>query len=483
MKGIEMYYTVQTLLKHGWSISRIARELEIDRKTVRKIKERIKDGHISVPEVKRRSKLDKYREEIKQYLQKEFSGVLIHRKLKEEFGVNISYSAVKKYLRKLRFKEEGMLPILTPPGKEAQVDFGYAGKFLVDGKWKKCWIFCMILGFSRLSYYELVLSQDIERFLRSHINAFEYFGGVPEVIRIDNLKSGVVRANFYEPEIQTEYARMLSYYGSSPIPCKVRRPEEKGKVESSIKYVKSSFLKGLETREFDKAQKELRYWVDNICNQRVHGTTRRVPRQEFEDIEREHLKSLPPKRYEVPFLCKRIVNNYSHVSYNYNFYSVPYKYIGKEVSLKVTSCLVYIFDKELNEIAVHAIEPGIGKFITDSSHIPDYKLPKSRSYYEEKCKELGPYILEFLKALEKQCPESWRKSINGVLSLTKTYDADILNKACKRAITFNAISYRSVKKICENGLYNLPDTKKTVINGSGYANNLSDYDKLSGGAL
>jgi len=104
----------------------------------------------------------------------------------------------------------------------------------------------MRLSFSRYDYYELVTSQNVPTFIRCHINASEYFEAVPEIVKINNLKSGVLKANFYEPEIQHEYANMLSYYGSNPITCKVRRPEEKGKVESAIKYVKNNFLKSLE---------------------------------------------------------------------------------------------------------------------------------------------------------------------------------------------------------------------------------------------
>ena len=217
MKGIDMYYTVKTLLDQGWSISGIARELGIDRKTVRKIRDRVKDGEVRVPRMQRRSRLDAYREEILSYLEEGLSGVLIHGKLCEIHGVEISYSGLKKYLRKLKVGRDGKIPILSVPGKEAQVDFGYAGKFLIEGKWRKCWVFCMTLSYSRMSYYELVLNQDTKNFLKCHINAFEYFGGVPEVIRIDNLKSGVVRSNFYEPEIQSEYSRMLQHYGSSPV--------------------------------------------------------------------------------------------------------------------------------------------------------------------------------------------------------------------------------------------------------------------------
>ena len=143
MKGIEMYYTVKTLLDQGWSISSIARELGIDRKTVRKIRERVKEGELKVPRMRKRSRLDAYREEIVSYLEGGLSGVLIHRKLCEVHGVDISYSGVKKYIRKLRVGRDGKIPIVSPPGKEAQVDFGYAGKFLIEGKWHKCWVFCI----------------------------------------------------------------------------------------------------------------------------------------------------------------------------------------------------------------------------------------------------------------------------------------------------------------------------------------------------
>lgn len=353
---------------------------------MRKIRERVKEGEVRVPRMQKGSRLDAYKEEILSYLEEGLTGVLIHRKLCEIHGVEISYSGVKKYLRKLRVGKDGKIPILSPPGKEAQVDFGYAGKFLIEGKWHKCWVFCMTLSYSRMSYYELVLRQDTETFLRCHVNAFEYFGGVPEVVLIDNLKSGVVKSNFYEPEIQREYSQMLQHYGLSPVACRVRRPEDKGKVESGIKYVKRSFLKGLDSRDFSEARTELKRWLDEVCNSRVHGTTRKVPREEFKRTEKRALKPLPLRRYEVPFLSKRKVNAYSHVYYKYNYYSVPYSYVGKEVSLKATSHLLYIFDKDLSEIAVHIISNGKGEFITNKSHIPDYKLPKPRSYYEAKCK-------------------------------------------------------------------------------------------------
>ena len=278
--GVHMYYTVKTLLEAGKSISAVARELGIDRKTVRKIRDKVKDG-IEVPKVKRRSILDPYRALITEYLNEEgLSGVLIHKRLVEEYNLTVSYNCVKKYLRKLRPPEGAYVPIISPSGFEGQVDFGYAGYFMKDGKKVKCWVFNMRLSYSRYDYYEIVRNENVSTFINCHIHAFEFFGGAPETIRIDNLKSGVLLANFYEPVIQTHYANMLKHYESNPITCRVRRPEEKGKVESGIKYVKNNFIKGLKNKDYYDVRGDLDKWV-NEANKRIHGTTRKVPCEQF----------------------------------------------------------------------------------------------------------------------------------------------------------------------------------------------------------
>ena len=213
MLGVEMYYTVKTLLDRGKNISEISRELGIDRKTVRKIRDKVKEG-VFPPKFSRSSILEPYKEKITEYLSEGLSGVLIHQKLVSEAELSVSYSCVKKYLRKLRSSEGIYVPLISPPGEEAQVDFGYIG-YLYDSNQKKkvkSWIFCMVLSYSRYKYYEIVQHQDIETFLRCHIKAFEFFGGVPKVVKIDNLKSGVLKANFYEAVIQREYAEIVNYH-------------------------------------------------------------------------------------------------------------------------------------------------------------------------------------------------------------------------------------------------------------------------------
>ena len=477
MKGIEMYYTIKTLLGCGKNISEISKDLGIDRKTVRKIRDRINKGEIIPPQIERASRLDLQKDLILKYLSQGLTIVLIHQKLKER-GIEISYSGTRKYINKLRGPNLPNILVVTPPGKEAQVDFGYAGYFIHKGKKVKTWIFCMRLCHSRYDYYELVTNQKVETFVKCHINAFEYFRGVPEVVRIDNLKAGVLKANFYEPQIQREYVNMLSHYNSSPITCRVRTPKEKGKVESAVKYVKNNFIKGLDTRDLDTAKEKLKEWTKDICNSRIHGTTRKIPREQFENIERPVLKKLPSRRYETNLIEKRHVNTSGHIYFRYNYYSVPYKYIGEDITLKTNGKLLWVYGKRFNQIAIHPVSKSQGEYITNENHIPDEKKLKGKEYFHKICKQMGEDVLKFLGNLQEKKPRHWYRMISGVIALRKIYSDKTINLSCRRANAYNSFSYLSVKKICEKGLYELDINKDTSVKAGGFGNNLRDYDLL-----
>ena len=476
MLGVDMYYAVKTLLERGKNISEISRELGIDRKTVRKIREKVKEG-VNPPKYSRPSILDPYKEEIIEYLSEGLSGVLIHERLVKEKDLKVSYSCVKKYIRKLRNSEGIYVPLISPPGEEAQVDFGYIG-YYYDSKRKKkvkSWIFCMVLSYSRYKYYEIVQHQDVQTFLRCHINAFEYFSGVPQVVKIDNLKSGVLQSNFYEPVIQREYSEMLKYYGSSPVACKVRYPQEKGKVESGIKYVKNNFFKSIKEKDYDKVQNLLREWQENVCNKKIHGTTRKIPYEQYIEREKSKLNPLPAKRYETNEISERIVNRYGHITYRYNYYSVPYKYVGSKVSIRSNGKILKIYNDKYEEIASHPISKLTGEFVTKESHNPKMKSPD----YEYKAFEIGIHTLEFYNILKEEKPHHYHRIMQGIFQLAKKYNNETVDLSCKRAKEFNTISYLSVKRICESGLYIEKESCcDESVNCGGYSNDLSKYDAL-----
>ena len=236
MIEIGYFMTIITLYKQGESQRKIARLVGHDRKTVRRIIKLYKEKGVIEPIRKQKeSSLDGYKELIIELMEKDISGVRIHEELIKE-GLKISYPSVARYLESIKGKNNVCVRFHTKAGEEAQVDFGYVGLLpSKNGKKVKAWVFNMRLSYSRLDYYEIVNDQKVETFLMCHINAFRNFGGVPKLVKIDNLKAAILEANFYEPVYQRAYKAMSGHYGYEIIPCRVRKPQEKGKVEAGIK--------------------------------------------------------------------------------------------------------------------------------------------------------------------------------------------------------------------------------------------------------
>ena len=250
MLGVAMRITIHTLFDQGYNKSQISKMTGHDWKTVDKILKMNKDEIKQLKQKKSSSKLDLHKEKIHQYLAENLSRQRIWEKLIAE-GVQVGYSTVKDYCAKIKKNKNVFMRIHTPAGKEAQVDFGYCG-YLPDYKnnKRKAWVFNMRLSYSRLDYYEIVYDQKVETFINCHINAFEYFKGVPEIVKIDNLKAAILEANFYEPIFQRHYLEMANHYDFKSLPCRVYRPNDKGKVESGIKYFKNNFIAGRKFRTF-----------------------------------------------------------------------------------------------------------------------------------------------------------------------------------------------------------------------------------------
>jgi len=472
-----MWYTVKTLLDRGKSLRSISRELGISRKTVTKIRDEISKGIIKPPEINKVGILDDYYDYIWELCEKQLTSVLIQRKLEQEKRLQVSYATVLRFVNSIK-QSEVYVPVEVPPGEEAQVDFGYLGQFIKDGKKIKLWVFSMQLSYSRYAYYEITTNQTTATFIRSHINAFEFFGGVPKTVKIDNLKAAVLEANFYEPIFQQQYSEFLSYYNSAPITARVRRGQDKGKVESGIKYVKNNYLKGLGHRDYYKAISELKTWNTNICNTRVHGTTRKVPLEVYKNKEKNELSKLPQTRYEIFKIEKRKVKPNAHFSYQLNYYSVPHIYANKEIVVKSNDNILRVYSG-IEQIAFHPVEKKqTGTYITIESHKPPEKQKKTEKYYYHKALETGSYVVDFLEALKQYKPYAWQRMIMGVVNLAGQYDTHTINMACKRALMYKAVSYQSIKNICSKGLYENPSEILTIQSPSGFNHDLSIYDKL-----
>jgi len=452
-----MYTTIKTLWERTKNKTEIARITGHDWKTVAKVIKNIEKG-IEIPQYKPRGSLiDGYRQKILALLEKDLNGVRIHEELVKD-GFRGSYPTVKRYINKLKRKDNIFVRIHTEPGEEAQVDFGYLGITKDDsGKSKKTWVFNMRLSYSRLDYYCKVYDQKVETFIAAHIHAFEFFGGVPQYVRIDNLKSAILKASFYEPVYQQAYKDFAAHYSFGPIPCRIRRPNDKGKVESGIKFVKSNFFKGRTFESGTDLGYQLKAWNRNV-NERIHGTTRKVPLEVFTGKEKSCLGPLPPVRFSLAKISTRKVYHDCHIYVDYNYYSVPYEYVGKKVDVELTDSLVKV-SYQGSRIALHKRITDKGVFSTIKSHYPAFKMfdaTENQKIFRQKMKEMGPYCEKFFDKVLSQKPKSFSAIVRGVLSLKKLYPDSVIEASCKRALFYGAIEYRVVKSICKNSAYVLP---------------------------
>lgn len=484
-----MKTTIKTLFEKGYNKSQISRMLQIDRKTVRA---KLKESDEELPQKKTRPTiLDPYKEYIQIEVNKDIQAKRIFEDLVRDYDYQGSYDTVKKYIHSIREKKSKVYMVLnTQPGEEAQVDFGYIGLLNINGKKKKAWIFVMTLSYSRYMYVQIVLDQKVQTFINCHKNAFKYFNGVPEIVKIDNLKAAILEADFYEPTIQKDYAAFAAYYGFLAQPCRVYTPTDKGKVESNVKYVKNSCFKGRNFKDIEEAKGFLATWLKDTANKRIHGTTKKVPFEVFSEIEKACLTALPKEDYILSNsqICHVATN--CHICYKSNYYSVPYGYVGKDVQAIEMNGLLRIYSDN-KEIALHTIANcEKGKFLTDINHYPHSKnitISEILSTQKNKMQEIGPEALRFFE-LYINADVSNRKydyrAISGLLSLQKNYSNDLINAACSRAILFNSITYKTVKNILQKNI----DT--SIIPSSSYVSNeensfkraLSKYNKfLEGG--
>lgn len=287
---------ILTLYRRGLSISEIARRTGYTRKTVRKyVQAKAKQG----PTYKRRPKRPSILDPYKPYLYKRMAeGVFNCTKLLDEIrsqGYPARKTILKEFVKPYRDEKKELATVRfeTKPGEQAQVDWAHFGKIFQEGRWHKLYAFVMTLGYSRAIYLEFTTSQDTEHFLQCQMNAFRYFGGVPEEVLVDNLKSAVLWRDGPRARVgwHPRYLDFAAHYGFIPRACWPYRAQTKGKVENNIGYVRGNFWVGLQFTGLADLNRQARSWLDQVANVRVHQTTRAVPLERLWE-ERKNLTSI-----------------------------------------------------------------------------------------------------------------------------------------------------------------------------------------------
>jgi transposase len=453
-KSVAMIDTLITLHKQGWSNRKISRELEIDRETVSKYVRRYKAANEQNPPVSltgsesenppisiagsagRPGKCNAHESTIEDFIKDGLSAQRIYQELCSNHEFAGSYSSVQRFVRKLREAlPEPFRRMECSPGEEAQVDFGRGAPIVADGRRRIPHLLRVTLSHSRKSYSEVMYKQDSESFLRGLENAFRCFGGVPKTIVPDNMKTAVIKADWYDPEINPKLSSFAVHYNTVILPCKVRMPRHKGKVESAVKYVQNNALKG---RKFDSLAAQNRFlaqWERNVADTRIHGTTREQVQLAFER-EKGHLQALAESLFPCFQEARRKVHTDGHITVAKAYYSVPPEYLRRNVWVRWDGRIVRIFDPAgFKQVRVHSqVEPG--KFSTTPADVPKRKisnLERGQHYLMKKIAPVGDEALAWAQAMLKARGIEGDRVLCGLVSLCSKYPAADINVACRNA--------------------------------------------------
>lgn len=403
------------------------------------------------------SSLAPFHEQIKAWADAGIQGTTMHAALVRNHGYAGSYSAVRRVLQSLAASRppDATVRLTFAPGEAAQVDFG-AGPELVDGSTgeiRKTWFFVMTLCWSRHQYAELVFDQRVETWLACHRRAFEWFGGVPARIIIDNAKCAITRACARDPEVQRAYAECAEGYGFRIDACPPRDPQKKGIVEAGVKYVKRSFLPLREFRDLADANRQLQGWVMGEAGNRSHGTTREQPLARFA-TEKPLLRMLPDVPPVLGVWAGVTVHRDGHVQFESAYYSVPFALIGQKLWLKATVSTVQCFHGHAL-VATHLRQTRKGARATVRDHLPPEAIAWAMAdpqWCLKQSERIGTSCHALIRRLFADRVLDNLRAAQGVIRLEKSYGAIRVEAACARALSFDAPRYRTVKDILAKGL-------------------------------
>jgi len=359
LEGVVM---ILDLRRQGLSVSAIARQCGVDRKTVRRVIERGLEPPTYGPRQPRPTLLDPFtaylRDRVKAY--PGLTGARLLRELQER-GYTGGYTAVTDFLRDVRPAADTRFEVRfeTPPGVQGQVDFAQFQVVFTDEPTtpRIVWLFSMVLGYSRLIWARFVMHQDLATVLRCHVAAFEALGGAPQELLYDRMKTAVTGEGEAGGIIYNRALIDLArHYGFHPRACQPYRAKTKGKVERPFRYIREDFFLARSFRNLADLNEQMRRWLDGVANPRLHATTRKVVNDAFAE-EQPHLKPLPLAPFRAVLRLERRISREGMVSVGGNYYSVPDATRRRAVEVHTLADEIRIFDNGLL-IAAHPVLEG-----------------------------------------------------------------------------------------------------------------------------
>ena len=450
---------IQRLKALGLKKKAVARTLKVSINTVKKYWSVVEEGVVVTPAAPESPSwtLGINWDEIKSEASRGTPVYVLWEELSESGKLSVQYPGFWKQLRKRFPTLAATMHRVFAPGSRAEIDY-CDGIDLIDpltGEIQKTELFVGVLCHSRYVFAEFSLSQSSEDFLSSHVRMLEWFGGVPQVVSPDNLKSAITKAHRYDPVINPAYTRLAEHYSFAVIPARVRTPKDKAVVERTIQIFQRWFFFRVRHRTFTslvELNQSLKEHID-IFHRRQHRVLGRTRLEMFEE-EKAALKALPEHRYHVATYWKANLHPDCHLSFDHNFYSAPHELRGKQLDVWATAATIEVYHLG-KRVAFHARSTVNRRFITDPKHYP----PEHQAYYEAtpawaraQAGKVGPHTEKLVTGLlSGPYPLKYLRRAQGILRLAKVYGADKLELAAARANDLNQNTYPFIERLLKHG--------------------------------
>jgi transposase len=409
------------------------------------------------------SACEPFREVIVEALSRGRNAVAIWQDLVAVHGFTARYASVGRFVRQLRGTPtaEAHPVIATAPGEEAQVDYG-DGAMVRDpqtGKYRRTRLFVLTLAASRKAVRLLTFQSSAAIWAQLHEAAFRRLGGVPRVVVLDNLKEGVLKPDVHDPTLNPLYRDMLAHYGAVALPCRVRHPDRKGKVESGVGHAQRTPLRGMRFETLAAAQQYLDHWEVRWADTRIHGTTKRQVAAMFAE-EQPHLLPLPLEPFRYYEHGGRTVNLDGCVEVARAYYSVPPRIpLGTRVPVQWDDACIRILDPHTGQLIREHRRQAPGRHRIRDEDRPR-RTPPSTTQLLARTATAGPSIGALCAAIHAQDGIVGIRRILGVLALAKQHGVAAIDDACAAALELGVPTYRFVRRYLERRAGRAPSLRQ-----------------------
>lgn len=440
-------FEIHRLHHLGWSVRKIARNLRISRVSVKR--------HLAGPSAaekraRRASKLDAYQDLIAQFLDQdpEVKAPVVLQRL-QAAGFEGKITIVRDCLQKLRQKQhyhrQAFIRFESLPAEMIQIDWGHFGSITYGTERRKLYAFAACECYSRMLYVEFTHCQKQATLHQCLLNAFGYFGGSSEQIVVDNMLTAVIERHGSVIRFNDSFLDFLKIFPAQPLACNPGAPHEKGKIENSIKYLRTNFWPLRSFTDLADINAQVKHWLDTVANVRLHKTTRERP---VDRLKKCRLKALPQVLPDCRQTLPVLVHKDFAVRFDTNCYTTPPWCIGKTLTLKADSSRVWIYHKE-KQIAVHNRCWQRFQRIEIPAHVQQVKKLKKRLWHDRDISafcSLGHEAVEYLNGLI-QNNLTVKKNICALLALKDQYGASSIIWALNIALQHKAFGADYIENI------------------------------------